>query len=138
MKHALYYLANGQITRAHGLPDGDAPDPQPGESCLVTDDRQPIHDHYVNVTTRQVVQRPPCPGDGYRWVYDIKSWQLDTRDLEVLVRQRRDALLVECDWTQLPDVPEATQARYQAYRQALRDVTAQPGFPTAIQWPEQP
>jgi len=59
-------------------------------------------------------------------------------DVSFSVRRHRDALLTACDWTQLPDVPEATQSRYQTYRQALRDVPDQPGFPTAIQWPEQP
>jgi hypothetical protein len=53
-------------------------------------------------------------------------------------RCRRDALLVATDWTQLPDVPEATRNAYTAYRQALRDVPAQEGFPNDIVWPVAP
>lgn len=56
----------------------------------------------------------------------------------VSMRMRRDALLLECDWTQLPDVPAATRARWAAYRQALREVPSQAGFPDAIEWPVPP
>lgn len=54
------------------------------------------------------------------------------------VRSRRDRLLRETDWTQLPDVPEKTKDAWTAYRQALRDVPEQPDFPTQIDWPEKP
>lgn len=40
------------------------------------------------------------------------------------VRDRRNEMLVATDWTQLPDVPEATRQSWQAYRQALRNVTS--------------
>ncbi len=53
-------------------------------------------------------------------------------------RRHRDALLADTDWTQLPDVPEATRNAYTAYRQALRDVPAQEGFPNDIVWPVAP
>ncbi|MGF6660062.1 hypothetical protein QF000_001706 [Paraburkholderia atlantica] len=53
-------------------------------------------------------------------------------------RQRRDFLLQQCDWTQAGDVPQATREKWLAYRQALRDVPQQPGFPFAIDWPGNP
>ena len=53
------------------------------------------------------------------------------------VRQKRDRLLAESDFTQIPDSPfDATT--WQPYRQALRDITAQSGFPTDVEWPESP
>lgn len=54
------------------------------------------------------------------------------------VRAERDRLLAATDWTQLPDVPQATKDLWAPYRQALRDVTEQPGFPHDIEWPEPP
>jgi len=54
----------------------------------------------------------------------------------VFVRNTRDLLLAKTDWTQLPDVSEETKLKYQAYRQALRDITQQEGFPHTIDWPE--
>jgi hypothetical protein len=53
------------------------------------------------------------------------------------VRAERNQKLAECDWTQLPDAPVDAQA-WSEYRQALRDVTAQAGFPFDVQWPNQP
>lgn len=53
------------------------------------------------------------------------------------VRLQRDSLLSKSDWTQTQDAPVDTQA-WQEYRQALRDVTNQEGFPTTVVWPEEP
>ena len=53
------------------------------------------------------------------------------------VRADRNRRLAECDWTQLADAP-VDHTAWAAYRQDLRDVTAQAGFPWTITWPEQP
>jgi hypothetical protein len=53
------------------------------------------------------------------------------------VRQERDARLAACDWTQLSDAPVNSLA-WANYRQGLRDITTQPGFPWTIQWPATP
>jgi hypothetical protein len=54
------------------------------------------------------------------------------------VKARRDYLLAMSDWTQLPDVPQATKDLWAVYRQALRDITAQAGFPQNVTWPTAP
>jgi hypothetical protein len=54
------------------------------------------------------------------------------------IRAERDALLAATDWTQLPDVPEAIREAYAVYRQALRDIPEQAGFPDDVQWPIKP
>lgn len=54
------------------------------------------------------------------------------------VRAQRDALLTASDWTQLADVPAATRTAWAPYRQALRDVPTQAGFPGAVTWPKAP
>lgn len=53
------------------------------------------------------------------------------------IREKRDDLLLETDWTQNPDVPDATKAKWQVYRQALRDVPSQ-SDPYNITWPTRP
>jgi hypothetical protein len=53
------------------------------------------------------------------------------------VRQQRGEKLKDSDWTQVADAPVDKPA-WAAYRQALRDITAQAGFPWTIDWPEQP
>lgn len=53
---------------------------------------------------------------------------------------KRNALLAESDWTQLSDVPLTSEQKslWAAYRQQLRDITEQSGFPANINWPVKP
>ena len=53
------------------------------------------------------------------------------------VRQQRGEKLKETDWTQVADAP-VDKALWAVYRQALRDVTTQEGFPWDITWPKEP
>lgn len=56
------------------------------------------------------------------------------------VRRDRDELLVESDWTQMPDSPldDSTKASWAIYRTVLRDISTQVGFPTNVTWPTAP
>jgi hypothetical protein len=53
------------------------------------------------------------------------------------VRSIRDSRLMYTDWTQVADAPVNKEA-WAAYRQALRDVTQQEGFPMQVEWPVPP
>lgn len=53
------------------------------------------------------------------------------------VRTDRTKRLSDCDWTQLAD-STADKAIWATYRTALRDISAQAGFPWTMVWPEQP
>lgn len=55
-------------------------------------------------------------------------------------REKRDQLLAETDYLLMPDYPieAAVLEVLKTYRQALRDVPEQAGFPSAIEWPERP
>jgi hypothetical protein len=61
---------------------------------------------------------------------------------EAPARAERNRLLAESDWTDLPSaqarLTDAQKEAWTAYRQALRDITNQPGFPASIQWPTKP
>jgi hypothetical protein len=52
-------------------------------------------------------------------------------------RTERDAKLTESDWTQVADAP-VDQAAWATYRQALRDIPEQAGFPNEVTWPTEP
>lgn len=58
-----------------------------------------------------------------------------------IVRVKRNGLLAACDWTDTASAParlgEELYGAWQAYRQALRDVTTQ-GDPVNITWPVAP
>lgn len=74
-------------------------------------------------------------------VWQDGAWALDeakqTARLSYQARLQRDAALTVCDWTQLPDAP-VDQSAWRAYRQALRDLPSQPGFPSDTAWPAEP
>jgi hypothetical protein len=53
------------------------------------------------------------------------------------VREQRSTKLAECDWTQVADAP-VDKAVWATYRQALRDITTQSGFPWTVTWPDAP
>jgi hypothetical protein len=53
------------------------------------------------------------------------------------LRNRRNALLAACDWTQTADSPVDTAA-WAAYRKALRDLPATTSDPREAVWPEEP
>jgi hypothetical protein len=53
------------------------------------------------------------------------------------VRQQRDVKLALSDWTQVADVP-VDKAAWATYRQALRDIPTQTGFPWEVTWPTTP
>lgn len=53
------------------------------------------------------------------------------------IRNERNSRLTGCDWTQLADAPINSVA-WANYRQALRDIPAQPGFPWSVDWPAKP
>lgn len=52
-------------------------------------------------------------------------------------RLERNFLLTSSDWTQLADAP-VDKTAWATYRQALRDITEQDGFPNLIEWPVEP
>lgn len=56
------------------------------------------------------------------------------------MRAQRNLMIARTDWTQLPDAPLSAESKtaWATYRQALRDITSQAGFPWTVNWPTQP
>ena len=54
------------------------------------------------------------------------------------LRDKRDNLLRKSDWTQGADVPTSLKSKWTDYRQNLRNLPAQSGFPDSVTWPTQP
>lgn len=91
-------------------------------------------------------QRAKWNGSGFVFE-DIPDHEPDTgpnpptdEEQAAAVRAERNAKLSACDWTVLADAPLTTTEKtaWKAYRQALRDVTAQPTFPQSVEWPVAP
>ena len=73
-------------------------------------------------------------------VADMDADAIAAKDAEQAksMRETRNQKLKDCDWTQLVDSPEGNKLAWANYRQALRDVPKQTGFPWDIQWPDAP
>lgn len=79
------------------------------------------------------------------WLYDGESFHPAPPNIEKLsleARIKRDQLLVESDVFVLPDrwaamTPDQQKA-WSEYRQLLRDIPNQVGFPIEIIWPNKP
>lgn len=76
-------------------------------------------------------------------VYEIKPPEqprLTERSKWTLIRQKRNQLLAECDWTQLSDAPldEKRREAWRQYRRALRDIPQQFERADDVMWPSKP
>jgi len=71
--------------------------------------------------------------------YEAYCFDKDAQQGQV-VRDDRDKRLAECDWTQLADSPLDADSKeaWSLYRQDLRMVPEQPGFPWNVEWPPVP
>lgn len=93
----------------------------------------------------------PCPDEhgesslkgliGCLHFYGYELGELKTdEEYAAEAREKRNALIAETDYMAMPDYPldAEKKAAVLAYRQALRDVPEQEGFPRQIDWPVKP
>ena len=83
---------------------------------------------------------PPQPGPWYVFDFTTKQWQQDATLAEQSVNQQRVLLLYQSDWTQIPNNPLTSEQQQQwaIYRQELRDIPQQSGYPFNVVWPTPP
>jgi hypothetical protein len=134
MKFTIYDSTTGQISSVRDCPDITQQVLNPLHSYIEGD--YSGVDYYID--NGAPVPFPPHDYIYANFDYATKTWVEDTRRLTHDVLTKRKKLLASSDWTQLPDVPLATKAAWATYRQELRDITAQSGYPTEIIWPTPP
>jgi len=89
----------------------------------------------VDKNVHHVVPGEYYVGGDAKW---HRGWNLELKAEETVaavVRNKRNAKLFDSDWTQLMDIPESVRIPWAQYRQALRDVPQQEGFPQNVVWP---
>ena len=96
-----------------------------------------------NDYTKNISEGTPTLTDGVYYQNWVQTNASDSeKELRLAIkwseiRELRNQLLSECDWTQLGDVSESIRTSYQSYRQDLRDISNQ-SDPFSIVWPEKP
>ena len=88
-----------------------------------------------SVTYRDGVEKI---GDKWYTKYSIRQQDKSPIDKqqEENIRQRRDNLMKQSDWRAVSD--RELEPEWKEYRQALRDITQQEGFPHDVKWPTDP
>lgn len=134
MKYSIY-INNGKIVR---LLDCSNIEQQLSDDEAYLEDWFNDSEYYVE--DGEAVLMPPKPDQYSVFNYTTKQWVEDERMAILNVFQKRQKLLSSTDWTQLPNGPLTAekQAAWATYRQALRDVTDQAGYPLNVEWPTQP
>lgn len=131
----------GELAIRLAFPSTSFPMPfsPPAPYARVEPSQPPAVDH-----TQNVAEGAPEQLNGVwtqKWgVSPASQNEIDSRTTTQagIVRRRRNALLSECDWTQMADSPVAGDTSWLQYRQALRDLTSQAGFPWSVTWPVAP
>ena len=96
-----------------------------------------------NDYTKNITEGTPVLTDGVyyqNWIQTNASQnEIDYRieNQWFIIREIRNQLLTECDWTQLAGIPSDTKSIWSEYRQSLRDITSQTN-PFNITWPVKP
>jgi hypothetical protein len=139
-----YPYSTGDLKRAN--PQTSFPSQISDESLLEYGVHRVFFATQPELTATQVLVEgtPVFSTEDQRWtqtftVRDMTTDEVQQRDAgqAAQVRSERNALLAASDWTQVADAP-VNKAAWATYRQALRDVTAQAGFPWTIDWPVAP
>lgn len=119
------------------FPSPLTPDDMPEGYVIVGDSTPPT----PNVNEKVVLGTPVQ--QGHQWVQGWDVVPMTSEEIQAQydakaadVRQERNQRLLGSDWTQGKDIPDTVSAPWAAYRQALRDVTVQVGFPYDVQWPQ--
>lgn len=90
---------------------------------------------FFDVDTQTRVEGDPVLTDGV-WVQNWIVTEEPEESKGVNIRRTRTTKLELSDWRALSDT--TMSAEWTTYRQALRDITAQAGFPNTITWPDEP
>lgn len=93
---------------------------------------------YVDLESLTVIEIDKKPSPAYMFDPETKDWIPDGEKLANQIRLERDERLKETDWSQAQDIPDGIKSAFTAYRQALRDITDQEGFPYNVSWPAKP
>ena len=121
--------------------------PQPYETATLSDFGVfPVQEttvpSYDAATQKLIEEAPVHVNDQWQRVWSVVALTTEEKatvdaNQAAQVRADRNSRLAECDWTQLADTP-ADKALWATYRQELRDVTSQAGFPWSVVWPVAP
>ena len=110
-----------------------------GNVCMESDTEPEFYTRWVHTPADSPDNVAPKDADMRGIAIYLTDAEYDTV-LAASARQKRDRLIAATDYLVTPDYPIESDrlAKVKIYRQALRDIPEQSGFPRTITWPEKP
>lgn len=137
MNYTIYKQTTGQIARTVYTDDIGLQLAE-GESYIDNS----YDDTLYYILNNEAVQIPAKPSAYAEFDYSTKQWVLNPILAIREVKSKRSQLLLGSDWTDTLSAKnrlgETLYDQWQTYRQALRDITTQSGYPYTVVWPTTP
>lgn len=143
---SIYRLSTGQYQRSVGTQSEEMlwAQVKEGEKGFLNLNNPSAY--YLDVDGVSLVSIPAKPNEYDIFDYETKQWvdprtpEQQYQDAVDIVIPQRNELLYQSDWTQIPNNPLTAekQQEWAAYRQELRDITMQSGYPFTVIWPTPP
>lgn len=138
MNFTIYKNQTGEIIASGNCLSSDFENQIVPSNCsIIAIASDPINQYIEN---NIAVDKPVKPNNFCVFDYSSKQW-VDNIDLsKQQISIKRNALLFQSDWTQIPNNPLTSEKQQQwaDYRQQLRDIPTQSGYPFNVVWPTQP
>lgn len=149
MYYIIFNINTGEIEVSGECPEQDF-QYKAGNGKGVLEANVTAFTHYVKnntliaYTEDQAKKKANQPDWFYKWSNETFEW-IDPRSEQekynetvIQVKQKRESLLASSDWTQLNDVLLNNKDQWVTYRQSLRDIPEQSGYPFNVIWPTKP
>lgn len=135
MIYTIYLTSTGQILKTVDT-DNIESQIQSGESYV----EGSIDSSVYYIENGQGVEIPAQTSPYAVFDFTTKQWVLVENLASADVLLKRQRLLYSSDWTQIPNNPLTTtqQQAWATYRQELRDIPSQSGYPYNVVWPVAP
>ncbi|MGL5016412.1 MAG: tail fiber assembly protein [Bacteroidales bacterium] len=138
MKYSIFDLETGRLKMSASVPDDYV---ITDKDCFIAIGNYRADRHYIDIHTQAVEDAGEAPS-AFHYLSGMNGWVLDEKSAQSATRAHRASLLTECDWVEFPSAKyrmgEQQIQEWLDYRQALRDVPSQEGFPVTVAWPVKP
>jgi hypothetical protein len=145
--YIVYNTIIGEIVNNVSTQNSDNLSPYPPDFSYL-EVSEPIDDskYYIDPQSQQIVAFPEKPNQYHTWNWTTKTWQdLRTEQQKYSqaareIQRQRAQLLASSDWVVIKAMDQGTQVpeAWSTYRQQLRDITQQTGYPFTVVWPTAP
>lgn len=137
----IYVTPQGEIVGAGNCQQEvqDKLEIKEGAQLVLNVKAQPIVQYYKNGT---VLNKPAKPEGYFKFNLVTEQWEFDPVEADIQIKAKRNELLAATDFydnlSAQQRFPEEVLAAWATYRQALRDIPSQPGYPLTVEFPTPP